>query len=699
MAVLSPTVEVHWKWYYSFPTLPLWIVLLLITFLPKRNRQERIWPILITPLIAEAIYQLLSWNITAREAGSIDTIIYLFIGLAMAWSAVWILAPWLSRGSRFTTSVKQLVLILLLGIVALGGYYGVSLPKDLFSDTMSSERDNMLFMSGLVGAFGSLGLVGASFLVSLKRSPEKSFRPMLRMLWVLPMVAFGIMALFGITICLLNFGFTLKALAEYPSFLTVFWFPAVLVGGFMYLVNVPICLSSYRWPVVKERWLASFPMKRIKAKIPRRIFTKRFWKITAILFGLLLVSLPITFGVFYAVFTVEDHPQSWFLPGPKALADKDNAATYYRKAGQLLTNDLLAEEKYGKVRDFFYPNKEISLFTSFPEDLPTELLAPYEKILPEMMEQLRLGSECTASDWKIDFAHGPNLYSYTSMQPGVCNARNVTQLGLLQTLRLSKQQKFDEAISCWIDVMKLIRSKTNATLLSMLHGHLQDEKQGFIVAAHIASKLTSQQRARLLQAYESLPPRRTAKELQSLDEESNLNWAKNNPVALMQYLHEYETGRINPKASTTIFDRTLAGWQYSKIDWPQVELLMADEKKIKDLMDQMRQQNTTSQRLSGFSLTEKVASHLSGQWLADLYTQTEKPTNNAAPMLQAGFAILDGSKPDVVLKQDDFLPIGSKEPFVYESGKDGGFTLTSPTKPSLGPIAIELPPLSLRFEK
>ena len=232
-----------------------------MTFLPKRNRQDRIAPLLIIPLIATCFYQLLSSNITASAASGIDACLYFFASLVMAWTCVWIVAPWLSCRNRFATVAKQFVLMLFLGIFVLGGYYGFTLPENIFHVESQNARDSSLWTIGMFWGFASLCLVGISWGVGLRRLPDQPFRPMLRLLIAVPIATVGTLCLFAVTFGLIIFGFTSQALFMIPLLLIPLGIGGVFFAGFIYILNATAFLFSRRWPAIGERWYASFPGK------------------------------------------------------------------------------------------------------------------------------------------------------------------------------------------------------------------------------------------------------------------------------------------------------------------------------------------------------------------------------------------------------------------------------------------------------
>ena len=52
---------IQWRWYCNVPSLPLWVLLLLLIVVPKHNRHRQAWLILPLPLLAAGFSLLIEW--------------------------------------------------------------------------------------------------------------------------------------------------------------------------------------------------------------------------------------------------------------------------------------------------------------------------------------------------------------------------------------------------------------------------------------------------------------------------------------------------------------------------------------------------------------------------------------------------------------------------------------------------------------
>ncbi len=95
-AGISQPVCIQRRWHHRVPSLPLWTLLLLLLVVPKANRHRQAWLILVPLGLV-----LIVWRMAATLLGlpdeDVETLGFLVVTGAMAWSMVWLLGHWLGR--------------------------------------------------------------------------------------------------------------------------------------------------------------------------------------------------------------------------------------------------------------------------------------------------------------------------------------------------------------------------------------------------------------------------------------------------------------------------------------------------------------------------------------------------------------------------------------------------------------------------
>ena len=223
-------VLVQWRWFDSKPTLPLWIGLLLLLVVPKENHKWQAWLILVVPLTAVAL-RLFYFVPSLGSSAEFDLLIQLILTFAIAWAAVWLLAPYLGTGNRLRAFVSALAVMLGVGLVGYLAYFGFSFS----SETLGPEI--CFWTVGCVSLLLALALSGACC--------RETFHPGLiaawLILWLPVATAIGGAVGFGAMILIVE-----RALG--PAFilqvvLSVV-FGSVFVSGFLYAVNLPVLLLA-----------------------------------------------------------------------------------------------------------------------------------------------------------------------------------------------------------------------------------------------------------------------------------------------------------------------------------------------------------------------------------------------------------------------------------------------------------------------
>jgi hypothetical protein len=121
----TPPVLVDWRWYYHLPGLAIWILVAGLLVLVKENRNWQAWTILIPALLLTKV----AWPLIDHSAPAAVHSIYCFAFsgteadipfnfLIGAWTAIWLMAPWLARCRPRVAFSLALAFLLLSGAIA-----------------------------------------------------------------------------------------------------------------------------------------------------------------------------------------------------------------------------------------------------------------------------------------------------------------------------------------------------------------------------------------------------------------------------------------------------------------------------------------------------------------------------------------------------------------------------------------------------
>ncbi len=222
-------VVFQWRWYDNAPMLPLWLGLALMLVVPRQNRNWQAWTILVLPLGA-AVLQLLFFLPGLGQSAGFDSFVQFTVTLAIAWSAVWLLVPYLATRTRTAGFFSSLAVMLAAGLVAYLGYFGA---------WVSGEHLTIIFL----WCIACVALVGG--ILRSGASCRADYRPGSVAAWLvvwLPLVpAVCLAGSFGLTV--LSAGghlglFLLATMAVSLLFATVF------AAAFLYAVAAPVVLLA-----------------------------------------------------------------------------------------------------------------------------------------------------------------------------------------------------------------------------------------------------------------------------------------------------------------------------------------------------------------------------------------------------------------------------------------------------------------------
>ena len=132
----SSSAVVHWRWYYHFPSLGLWAVLVALLVLVKANRRGQAWlillPVLVVALGGSMLARLLS--LPPEDAELFGGVL---VALAASWAAIWLLAPWLAG-----RSVAAALLLAMATMLSRGRYVLLQRLRRRFSERAQRFSDS-----------------------------------------------------------------------------------------------------------------------------------------------------------------------------------------------------------------------------------------------------------------------------------------------------------------------------------------------------------------------------------------------------------------------------------------------------------------------------------------------------------------------------------------------------------------------------
>lgn len=237
---------VEWRWYYHLPPLAVWLLVAILLIVVKENRNWRAWLILIPALLLNMV--IWPWLLRLVPSGLYsfssrgEPLDFAFNSLAGAWTALWLMTPWLVRRR------PPAAFLLAVGFLATAGM----LPHAAaFGIRYVYFRPELIWYGTC-----ALGLVLGMTLSGL--CCRRNYSPRRFLLWLVPWTLVGV-----------SLGVTLYAISLYvhhaPSatrdspgyfFIRLLLPAAVLslsIGGFVYLVNSPFLFLASRVPTYRDR--------------------------------------------------------------------------------------------------------------------------------------------------------------------------------------------------------------------------------------------------------------------------------------------------------------------------------------------------------------------------------------------------------------------------------------------------------------
>jgi hypothetical protein len=200
-------VDCAWRWPYHLPYLGLWGLLAGALVVPRENRRGQAWLILVPLFLVSALWKM-PVTLIHVPSSSANFLGLLLTSLAMAWTVVWLVEPWLRRRGRPASLVWTWGVMLLIGALSYFSDYGVGVVSRGAS-----------FVSEAVPFLITFGAFTLALLLAMKISRlscRKRYRPGSFMvwlfLWLFLTCAAGISLWLGLMMLVVNFSLTRLAM-------------------------------------------------------------------------------------------------------------------------------------------------------------------------------------------------------------------------------------------------------------------------------------------------------------------------------------------------------------------------------------------------------------------------------------------------------------------------------------------------------
>jgi hypothetical protein len=234
----------NWKWYYSTPSLALWLVLLAAFVFFKANRKPRVLLILVPLLILNVLWLLLRQAMGFSSSADVEMFNMMFYSLVAGVTFLWLFADKLGRYNRWAAFLLAFALMAVFFLLGIVSYLGLE---------FSQEALVALIMLAMVGLAILLGFVLAGWRC------RRRYGPVRFMLWL---------AVWTVAACLVNtlalyllwFIFSEVPVPVFAVLLMAAVFGSVL-GLILYAVVFPYMILALCSSFFRERFYVCLRLK------------------------------------------------------------------------------------------------------------------------------------------------------------------------------------------------------------------------------------------------------------------------------------------------------------------------------------------------------------------------------------------------------------------------------------------------------
>ena len=223
--------------------LPLWALVFLLLVLPKANRCAQAWLIVI-PLGLILLVWRMPFALLGVSDGSVETFGVAIASVTMAWSVVWLVGHRLAVRSRIATFFLLLAAMLAVGVYSHYCYF--------------QSADDMPWVLIWCGVSAIILLLAMILTGAMCR--RKGYSPPVFCLWlILWMEIVANAAVLCVIVIDMMVNQYSEALVEIAAEM---FLPATIMGGFLYLLNLPFLILAFKSPFYQQRFEDIFHLKR-----------------------------------------------------------------------------------------------------------------------------------------------------------------------------------------------------------------------------------------------------------------------------------------------------------------------------------------------------------------------------------------------------------------------------------------------------
>lgn len=229
----SEPAVVEWRWYYHLPGFAGWALIVALLVLVRENRNRSAWLILIPFLLLGEVIWPWTVRLLALSSGAERRFGLPLQWLLVAWTALWLLSPWLARRRPVPAVFFVAALVTMVGIAAqLGVFLG------------GESSTYLIAATALPAAF-----------VLTRWSCRKNYRPRRFLAWLGPWLAVGVIAAWSCdTICVFASQADGRLASSLLRILPQLAVVSVCLAGILYLVNLPFMYLALHCPAYRDRF-------------------------------------------------------------------------------------------------------------------------------------------------------------------------------------------------------------------------------------------------------------------------------------------------------------------------------------------------------------------------------------------------------------------------------------------------------------
>jgi len=243
-------VVYNWKWYYSTPSLALWVVLVGAIVLVKVNRNPQALLIL-APLLIVNLLWLVFKKVLDFSSADTEMFSMVFNSLVVGITVLWLLGHKLGNRNRFVTFILALAVLAVVGLVGAISYgMGFSQETAKVAIFLAVSAFTMLFAFVLAAWHCRRRYSSLRFMLCLP-------------VWT---IAMSIVSFLGyVVIALIIMSIAGHAPGNWSSMLlqvlVVGLVFGLVLGLFVYVINLPYMILAFYSPFFRERFYMCLRLK------------------------------------------------------------------------------------------------------------------------------------------------------------------------------------------------------------------------------------------------------------------------------------------------------------------------------------------------------------------------------------------------------------------------------------------------------